>query len=151
MDINCKKLSEYICDRLLMDHEPICFVQKELKYEGIYETLQVFANDYLKYVSTTDLKQAEDWVDVKKQVLGSVYFIIEGQSRCVGLDTLLMVFGTIKIYMNVYKTHRNSGSYIRYLRNELLILLCMLSNLWACPTNSHRVLLDQEHMDAIIM
>ena len=152
MDINCRKLSEYISDRLLMDQlSGKCYVvRRQEQYECVYAVLLTFTKDYLRYIDISDLKQLEHWSDVRKQVLHSICIIIEGQNMAVGLDTLLMVFGTIKMYMDCYQTHSNSERFITYLRNELTMIYSILSKLWHCPTNSHRVLLQKSHLHAII-
>ena len=148
---NSSDFSLYCHDRLYEDEIGGESVEIVERYEEIYKSICEASEGYVCNFSLIPLRC--NFFKTKKDFLDIVSLIIEGQQRQVGLDTLILIFTVTRGMIRIYNTHHEGdereffGSSICL---EMYFVLDHLSMLWKFPSNGHRILLEQRHIQKIL-
>lgn len=123
-------------------------------YERIYKTLDdtserlYEATRRVGATTTESIPLRTNYLKTKKDYLDMVLGIIEETNAEVGWCTMLAVLAGTKMFVRRYKVR--NPLFASMLCLEMWIVFNKLSLLWNCPTNSHRVRLEERHVSSLM-
>ena len=115
-------------------------------YESIYKKLDDVSERLYRPCSVIPLRT--NYLKTKKDYLDMISGVIEEQNAEVGWCTMLAVLTGTKMFVRRYKDHNSLFAIMTCL--EMWIVFEKLSLLWNCPTNAHRVRLEERHISSLM-
>ena len=127
----------------LDDHDAI-------RIDGYYEGIYKKVNDAFEtfYEPRSDIPLRTNYLKTKKDYLNMILGIIDEQNAEVGWCTMLAVLTGTKMFVRRYNRH--NPLFASMICLEMWIVFEKLSVLWRSPTNSHRVRLEERHIDSLM-